>query len=94
MALAPTFVTRTIQVEATKGLKELVSRSFIARFANGTEKVVNSKKWQQIGLLRECDKGYRLMSLDNCPLYWCDWSKLPTFSKVFPEPLIPQDIFN
>lgn len=97
--LAPVFITRSIQVEATKGSKELVSMTFIARFQDGSEKMLNKKTWQSVGLLRQSDYGDVGMSQNECAMYYRDWSKNPIFGKWdkhYPtmETIIPQEILE
>lgn len=96
--LAPVFITRSIQVEATKSSKELVSITFIARFQDGTEKMLNKKAWQSVGLLRQCDIGDVVMHPGECNLFYRDWSKNPIFGKWdkhYPtmQTTIPKEIF-
>jgi len=95
--LVPVFISRSVQVECVKGSKELVSTSFIARFEDGSEKVLNRKSWSKIGLLRACDLGDQSMSQNECPLYFRDWSKNPIFGKWdsdYPTNIIPQEILE
>lgn len=92
MALSPALITRSVMVLETKKNKELVSCSFIARFNNGTEKVLNSKNWQSIGLLRASDIGEVALSINECSLYFKDWYKNPvlgTMKNNMPPTLMP-----
>lgn len=72
MVTLPIIVTRSIRVFASKKTKELVSTSFIARFEDGSEKIVNSKRWQPLGLLRTSDIGEMVMDKNTCTLYYRD----------------------
>lgn len=95
--LVPVLVSRSVQVESFKGSKELVSTSFIARFQDGTEKVINRKTWQQAGLLRQSDIGDVVLTHDECTLYYKDWSKNPVFGKWdknYPTNIIPEEILE
>lgn len=95
--VAPVLITRTTKAFEVKGSKELVSTTFIARFEDGTEKFLNSKKWVPIGLRKEEDGEYTPLFKDNCVLYWKDWSKNPTFGTMeenFPPSLLPQEIID
>jgi hypothetical protein len=97
MPVAPVLITRSIVVLSTKKDKQLVSCSFIARFADGSEKVLNSKKWQPIGLLRESDIGDAVLSANECSLYFKDWSKNPvrgTMAANMPPSLLPTEIME
>ena len=78
MALFPVVITRSIMVLETKKTQEKVSCSFIARFADGSEKVINAKTWQPIGLLRKSDIGEMVMDNQACSLYYRDWTNNPT----------------
>jgi hypothetical protein len=93
--LVPVLITRSIMVLSSKGKKELVSTSFIARFSNGSEKVLNKTGWQQIGLIRQSDLIDTPLSKDACALYSKDWSLNPilgSWDKHYPALLIPSDI--
>jgi hypothetical protein len=96
MALIPSFIFIESFIIKSNNKKELVSTTFTARFADGTEKLLNLKKWCQKGLTRDCDlNGKTLLSKDNCALYYRDWSKNPllgTWGKNYPSSLIPNEI--
>ena len=97
MALVPTFITRQSLVLNTKGKKSLVSTSFFAKFADGSEKILNRKEWIFTSLLRDCDFDLIGMDKDKCCLYYCDWGKNPIlgeWDKNYPINLIPKEIFN
>ncbi len=96
--LAPVFITRSVQVESVKGDNHLVSTAFIARFQDGSEKVLTRKSWDKIGLLRDCDLGERTLSASECALYYRDWAKNPIFGewgRDYPSPsTIPEEILE
>ena len=95
---SPILVNRLTKVIETKGSKELVSTSFVARFVGGSEKVLNLTKWQPVGLRKEADGDYRHLSISECPLYFRDWSKNPIMGKWdidYPNmPTIPYEILS
>jgi len=76
MVLLPVVITRSIMVMETKKTRENVSCSFIARFADGSEKVINTKAWQPIGLLKKSDIGEMVLSNQVCCLYYKDWAQV------------------
>jgi hypothetical protein len=82
MGLSPVLVNRSVMVLQTKKGKELVSTTFIAKFSDGTEKFLNSKKWEPIGLLKTSFLGEQSLSKDECCLYFKDWSNNPTFGTM------------
>lgn len=97
MATSPILITRSVKVFETKKTKQLVSTTFIARFSDGTEKFLNEKKWQTLGLLKSTDLVDQLLSMDECCLYFKDWSKNPTFGKMdgnYPPSTLPDEILN
>jgi hypothetical protein len=96
--LVPVFISLSSVFEGTKGNKTLVSDSFIATFSDGTQKILNRKKWCLTSLLRDCDLGDMVLSKNTCALYWIDWSKNPIFGswdKHYPATtIIPEDILK
>jgi len=97
MAVSPILITRSVKFFETKKTKQLVSTTFIARFSDGTEKFLNEKKWQTLGLLKSTDLVDQLLSMDECCLYFKDWSKNPTFGTMkenYPSSTLPDEILN
>lgn len=97
MALSPVLISRSVKVFSTKKTKELVSTTFIAKFSNGTEMFLNEKKWQPIGLLRTIDLVDQQLSMDECCLYFKDWSNNPMFGTIqdnYPASTLPHEILN
>lgn len=97
MAISPVLITRSIKVLDTKKSKQLVSTTFIAKFSDGTEKFLNDKKWQVLGLLKSSDLVDQPMSIDECCLYFKDWSKNPMFGTMqenYPASTIPNEILT
>jgi hypothetical protein len=95
--LAPISIIRTIAIMETKNNKELVSTTFIAKFEDKSEKFLNKKEWQPIGLLRSFDLENKLLDETECTLYWKDWSKNPmfgTFENNYPPSLFPKEILD
>lgn len=93
----PILITRTIKVFETKKNKQLVSTTFIAKFEDKTEKFLNQKKWEQIGLLKNTDIEYQILDKNECSLYFKDWSKNPTFGTMqsnYPPSILPNEILN
>lgn len=93
--LTPVIVTLSTKVLATKGNNETVSCTFIAKFANGSEKWLNRTVTQAIGLRKEADNSETLLHKETCALYWKDWSANPsigTWSEHYPAGLIPLEI--
>jgi hypothetical protein len=82
MFLFPVLITRSVAVLDSKKSKQLVSTTFIAKFSDGTEKFLNQKKWEAIGLLRTCDIGDFFMLKNECTLYYKDWSNNPMFGTM------------
>ncbi len=77
--------------------REFISISFIAKFSNGMEKFLNEKKWQQSGLLKSIDLIDQHLNLNECCLYFKDWSKNPTFGTIdknYPPSTLPDEIVN
>lgn len=96
MALVPVLIYCQSLVEKTKGQKSFVSTSYFAKFADGSEKILNRKQWLISSLLRSCDLELIALDSDVCHLYYCDWSKNPLLGKWennFPPSLIPKEIF-
>ncbi len=97
MATSPKLITRSVKVFETKKSKQLVSTTFIARLEDGTEKFLNEKKWQELGLLKSSDLIDHPLSMDECCLYFKDWSKNPTFGTMkenYPPSTLPTEIFS
>ncbi len=97
MALSPVLITRSVAVLDSKKSKQLISTTFIAKFSDGTEKFLNQKKWEVIGLLRTCDIGNQPMSMNECTLYFKDWSNNPMFGTMegnYPPSTLPNEILN
>jgi len=97
MATSPVLITRSVKVLDSKKSKQLVSTTFIAKFSDGTEKFLNEKKWQVLGLLKSTDLVDQPLSIDECCLYFKDWSKNPTFgtmNKNYPSSTLPNEILE
>ena len=98
MALIPSFIFIESLIVKSNDKKDFVSTTFTARFEDGSEKLLNLKKWALKGLTRTCDlDGKTLLSKNNCALYHRDWSKNPllgTWEKNYPSSLIPEEIEN
>ncbi len=97
MAHSPILITRSVKVFETKKSKQLVSTTFIAKFDDGTEKFLNEKKWQELGLLKSSDLIDQPLSMNECCLYFKDWSKNPTFGTMkgnYPPSTLPVEITN
>lgn len=84
MASFPIMITRSIRVLDTRLPKsnELVSCAFFAKFADGSEKILNDTRWQMRGLLKESDLGDVVMDPASFVLYHRDWSAMPGLAKV------------
>ncbi len=97
MAASPILITRSVKVFETKKSKQLVSTTFIAKFSDGAEKFLNEKKWQELGLLKPSDLVDQPLSVDECCLYFKDWSKNPTFGttkKSYPPSTLPTEMLS
>jgi hypothetical protein len=98
--LVPVLISRSVLVVGTRKNTEFVSVSFIARFADGSEKILNSTAWQVKGLLKECETGLenvQVLSPDVCTLYWRNWSNVVSgknnFKTHYPSPcVIPDEV--
>jgi len=80
--LVPSLISRSCFVESSKGLKSKFSTTFIATFADGSQKFLNSKKWTLNSLIKPCElgmEGETILSKDTCTLYHRDWSNNPIF---------------
>jgi hypothetical protein len=80
--LVPSSISRSVLVLSSKGLKSLQSVTFIATFADGSQKFLNSKKWITTSLIRDCELGMdgeAILSKETCTLYHRDWSNNPIF---------------
>ena len=81
--LLPTSIVLSEMVLKIKGAKSFVSTTYIAKFADGSEKILNRKSWT----LTTLSSAYSAVSsiateavLDkNCTLYYKDWSLNPAF---------------
>ncbi len=86
--LAPVSVSRLQMVLREKKNLVLVSTCFIASFEGGLVKSLNLTKWVDKGLVRPCDLEETRLGVDECALYWLDWSQNPTrgdFNKDYPK---------
>jgi hypothetical protein len=97
MATSPVLITRSVKIFESKKNKQLVSTTFIAKFSDGTEKFLNEKKWQSIGLLKSTDLVDQPMDFNECCLYFKDWSRNPTFGTMeenYPPSTLPNEILK
>jgi hypothetical protein len=79
MVSFPVLITRSVLVLDSKKSKQLVSVTFIAKFSDGSEKFLNDKGWEPIGLLKTSFLGEHVLPKNECCLYYKDWSKNPTY---------------
>jgi len=96
MALVPSFVCVENLVLETKKDKSLVSTTFTATFYDGSQKMLNLKKWTLNSLLKSSDfDGKYYFSKNENTLFFRDWSRNPVFgcfNKNYPSALIPDEI--
>lgn len=93
----PISIVRSIAIIETKNNKQLVSTTFIAKFEDKTEKFLNKKQWQNIGLLKTSDLENQLLDKNECSLFFKDWSKNPmfgTFENNYPPSILPNEIID
>jgi len=86
--LAPISVSRLQMVLREKKNLVLLSTCFIASFEGGLVKSLNLTKWVDKGLVRPSDLEETRLGMDECTLYWLDWSKNPMrgdFNKDYPR---------
>ena len=95
MALAPISITRSVLVLNEKNSKVFVSTTFIAKFEDKSEKFLNKKQWINKSLFNKSDEGNTPLFMDNCTLFFKDWSKNPMFGdfdKDYPCSLLPKEL--
>ena len=84
----PVSITLSTKVlKATKAF-ETVSSTFITRFSDGSEKLLNKTKKLPLGLRKEQNNSEIILSKETCTLYYKDWSDSPlfgTFDKNYPK---------
>lgn len=97
MPQSPISVSLSVKVLSANKTKETVSFSFIARFQDGTEKVLNKTQSMILGLRKEADGDCFVLSKDVCSLYFKDWTNCPALGKWdinYPIPLIPKEVYE
>jgi hypothetical protein len=94
--LVPVSIVRSGLILEVTGDKSLVSTTFIAKFSDGTEKMLNKKAWILTELLKgeeaEKEPVNVTLSKDYCNLYYRDWSNVPvlgSFDTDYPQTVIP-----
>lgn len=91
----PILITRSIMVLKERASTEKVSISFIARFSDGSEGILNITEWKVKGLRKESETGpdnATVLNLNTCPLYMRDWANVISgpnnFKTCYPSPPI------
>ena len=88
VASSPSTITRSQMIIKSGKGKSLVSTTFNATFANGSQKMLNLKEWVASGLITDALLMETALGRNECVLYFLDWSNNPLrgdFKKHYPK---------